>query len=169
MRVALRRRIGFTLIEVLMVFGMMAVLAATIIPILLPASRNRKMDSLEFKTRMLRAQIELYREHHQGVWPRVQDNSLPQLTLYSDGQGNTSEMADSTKLFGPYISGALPNNPFDGRNRVVEVVLHGQTPKTVADDGGGWQYDSNSGLIWPNNPEYYRVAQPERADLAANQ
>lgn len=168
MRFSRRQRVGFALIEVLIVFMIMAVLAATILVQVYPAGRPRKLDRLDFKARTLRAQIVLYQEHHQGAWPQVQGNSLPQLTRYSDLQGNTSEVAEPNKPFGPYISGPLPNNPFDGRNRVVEVILNGRTPTVVADNGGGWQYDPTSGQIWPNNPEYYGVAQPRGADLAAN-
>jgi prepilin-type N-terminal cleavage/methylation domain-containing protein len=168
MRFAQRRHNGFTLIEVLTVLVIIAVLAATIIPQIYPAGHQRKIDSLSLKARTLRAQILSYQEQHQGVCPTVQGNSLPQLTRYTDLHGNTSEVADPTKPFGPYISGALPNNPFGGRNRVVEVRLHGQPPTTVADNDGGWQYDPTTGDIWPNNPEYFAPVRPPRADLASS-
>jgi prepilin-type N-terminal cleavage/methylation domain-containing protein len=169
MRFALRRHSGFTLIEVLTVFVIIAVLTATIIPMVYPAGRHRQIDSLHLKARTLRAQIQLYQEQHEGACPTVQHGSLPQLTRYTDLQGNSSDVADPAKPFGPYISGALPNNPFDGRNRVVEVILHGKPPATVADNGGGWQYDPATGQIWPNNPEYFSAAGPRGEDLASNQ
>jgi general secretion pathway protein G len=149
------RRSGFTLIEVLIVVIIMAVLAATIIPQFSSSTKDAKMSSLKFNQSTLRSQIEMYKVAHLGAYPTVTSNSLPQLTKSTDVSGATSNTSDAQHPYGPYVSGDLPANPFDGQNRVVAVSLSGAAPTAVADADGGWQYDAATGQIWPNNPEYF--------------
>jgi len=157
---AVRR--GFTLIEVLIVVVIMAVLAATIIPMFSSSTEDAKFSSLKFNMHTLRSQIELYKLHHLGMYPdQIGDATrgyLPQLTHATDVNGNIGDPGPNFP-YGPYLDGDIPPNPFDGKNRVVQVNLGGQKPTGVADTDGGWQYDPATGAIWPNNPEYYQQNQ----------
>ena len=115
------------------------------------------MSSLKFNVSSLRSQIEMYKVAHLGVYPTVTANDLPQLWKYTDVSGATNATADAAHPYGPYVSGELPTNPFDGKTRVVQVALSGAAPTAVADANGGWQYDPATGQIWPNNPEYFQA------------
>lgn len=143
-----RRSSAFTLIEVLIVVVIMAVLAATVIPQFSSSTTDAKESSLKFNTHTLRSQIELYKIHH-GEYPALTDNSLPQLLTKTDASGNE----DANGEFGPYLDGDLPPNPFDNSNMVYDAGTG--SPNSTAGDAKGWQYDVNTGGIWPNNPGYW--------------
>ena len=154
------RHRGFTLIEVLIVVVIMAVLAATIIPQFSSSTRDAKDSALKFNMHTMRSQIELYKLHHVEGYPDEIGNDttgyLPQLTQATDVDGNRGS-SDASHPFGPYIEGELPPNPFDGKNVVTEVDLGGDKPTAVSGTAGGWQYDSKTGAIWPNNAEYFEA------------
>ncbi len=141
---------AFTLIEVLIVVIIMAVLAATIIPQFSSSTTDAKTSSLDFNLRTIRSQIELYRLHHNGTLPEF-DNFVMQMTEKTDINGTqTGEL-----LYGPYIHGEIPANPYNGSNEIVKVATAGVEPNGVVAGGAGWQYDETTGGFYPNNPEYY--------------
>jgi len=152
----LRRRNAFTLIEVLIVVIIMAVLAATIIPQFSSSTKDAKESSLKFNMHTMRSQIEMYKVHHLGNYPTIQDNSLPQLTSAPNVSGTIGASGTSFP-YGPYIDNELPANPFDNSNKVTAVAAAGVKPTAVVGALGGWQYDVTTGAIWPNNPEYYET------------
>ena len=138
---------GFTLIEVLIVVVIMAVLAATIIPQFSASTDDAKTSSQQFNMHTLRSQIEMYRIHH-SAYPDINAGALSQLTLATSAAGTTG--TGDGFPFGPYITGELPNNPYNSDNTVVAG-----TGAAVVAGGAGWQYDVNTGGIWPNNAEYF--------------
>jgi len=141
---------GFTLIEVLIVVIIMAVLAATIIPQFSSSTTDAKTSSLEFNLRTIRSQIELYRLHHNGKLPELA-NFEKQMTEKTDVNGTqTGEL-----LYGPYIQGEIPANPYNGSNKIVAVAAPGVEPNAVVAGGAGWQYDETTGGFYPNNQEAY--------------
>lgn len=146
------RRSAFTLIEVLIVVVIMAVLAATIIPQFSASTDDAKTSTQQFNTHTLRAQIELYRIHH-TAYPEITDAKLPQLTSSTSATG-TVGTGDGFP-FGPYITAELPANPFNSDNTVVAGIGAAEIA-----GGAGWQYDKDTGGIWPNNSEYFAPAAP---------
>jgi len=142
-----RGRKAFTLIEVLIVVVIMAVLAATIIPQFSSSTRDAKESQLSFNTHTLRSQIELYRIHHLGSYPAITDSDLPQLTneTKADGTVNTGASDPDTYPYGPYVDSELPKNPFNDLNTVAAGT------GAAGDGSSGWQYDVNTGGIWPNH------------------
>jgi prepilin-type N-terminal cleavage/methylation domain-containing protein len=145
-------RKAFTLIEVLIVVVIMAVLAATIIPQFATSTRDAKESSLNFNLHTMRSQIELYKAHHNGEPPdNVGDGTngyLPQLTSRTNVSGAVGA-DENTHPYGPYFD-EVPDNPFNADNSVIGV---GATP--VSGDGtSGWQYNTTTGEIWPNNTEW---------------
>ena len=157
---SLSRRNAFTLIEVLIVVVIMAVLAATIIPQFSSSTTDAKESALKFNTHTLRTQIELYKVHHLSKYPDQIGDAvngwLPQMTSPTDVGGTVGGVGDPNFPYGPYVEGDLPANSFDGKNAATSVNLGGAKPVAVSGALGGWQYDPNTGAIWPNNPEYYQ-------------
>ena len=139
---------GFTLIEVLIVVVIMAILAATIIPQFSSSTDDARESALNFNTHSLRSQIEMYKVHHLGEYPTIQSEGLPQLLGSTNAAGETGTGTDYP--YGPYITGELPKNAFNDSSAVVAG-----TGAAVVAGGAGWQYDVNSGGIWPNNAEYF--------------
>ena len=145
-----RPRRGFTLIEVLIVVVIMAVLAATIIPQFSSSTQDAKESTLKFNIHTLRSQIEMYKIHHLGDYPAITDADLPQLTGATNVDGEIGT-AGANYPYGPYITGDLPPNPFDGSNTVTAVTTPGTKPSTPVGTDGGWLYDASNGSIWPND------------------
>jgi len=136
---------------VLIVVIIMAVLAATIIPQFSSSTTDAKNSSLEFNLRTIRSEIELYKLHHNGKLPEF-DNFVTQMTQKTDVNGTqTGEL-----LYGPYIQGEIPPNPYNGSNEIVKVATPGVEPNAPVAGGAGWQYDETTGGFYPNNPEYYQ-------------
>ena len=144
------RRTGFTLIEVLIVVVIMAVLAATIIPQFSSSTNDAKESSLQFNLKSIQSQIEMYKLHHLGDYPTV-DDFAKQLTGKTDVDGKVKASGE----YGPYIQGDIPTNPFNGSNEIVSVATEGTEPTAVVTGGAGWQYDATTGMIYPNNSEAY--------------
>jgi prepilin-type N-terminal cleavage/methylation domain-containing protein len=143
----LRRRCGFTLIEVLIVVVIMAVLAATIIPQFSSSTKDAQTSTVSFNSKTLRSQIELYRANHLSTYPAITGNALPQLTGMTDVNGNIGTGAAFT--YGPYLD-AVPSNPFNGLATVGPVPTPGTIP-TTGDGKYGYQYDVTTGNIFPDH------------------
>lgn len=141
------RRSGFTLIEVLIVVVIMAVLAATIIPQFSASTDDAKTSAQQFNMHTLRSQIELYRIHH-SAYPAITGSALPQLTSSTNAGGGIGT-TDSFP-FGPYITGELPENPFNSDKTVVAGI-----GDDLVGEPSGWQYDASTGGIWPNDTKYW--------------
>ena len=143
-----QRRKAFTLIEVLIVVVIMAVLAATIIPQFSSSTKDAKESSLNFNLHTMRSQIELFKAHHLGTPPA----SLDLMTKATDTEGNPSSdgTPDDTHPYGPYFE-EIPANPYNGKATVNDVGTGG-----ITDGSGtyGWQYDSSTGRLAPDNTEW---------------
>ena len=147
------RRSAFTLIEVLIVVIIMAVLAATIIPQFSSSTSDAKDSSLKFNLHTVRSQIELYKVHHLATYPTFA-KFADQMTKATDASGSTTGDA-TTLIYGPYIQGEIPANPFNGSNAIVKVAAAGVVPTGVVSGGAGWQYDETTGGFYANNKEAY--------------
>ncbi len=143
-------RNAFTLIEVLIVVVIMAVLAATIIPQFSSSTKDAKNSSLQFNLHTMRSQIQMYKIEHLSQFPPFAD-FVNQMTKATDVDGNTS----GTTPYGPYVTGDIPANPFNGNNTVAQVATAGTVPVAVVAGGAGWQFDETTGGFYPNNAEAY--------------
>jgi prepilin-type N-terminal cleavage/methylation domain-containing protein len=147
------RRNAFTLIEVLIVVIIMAVLAVTIIPQFSTSTKDAKMSNLKFNLHTVRSQLEMYKEHHLGVYPPATASAdfANQMTQKTD-QNTTLDPTNGA--YGPYIEGSIPLNPFNNSNSVV--ILQGNTqPTAPTGSADGWQYNPANGWFYPNDPEYF--------------
>jgi prepilin-type N-terminal cleavage/methylation domain-containing protein len=143
----LRRRCGFTLIEVLIVVVIMAVLAATIIPQFSSSTKDAQTSTVNFNAQTLRSQIELFRANHLSTYPTIQSNGLPQLTGTTDVNGVIG--TGPTFTYGPYVA-TIPTNPFNGLATVGPVPTAGTIP-TTGNGTYGYQYDVTTGNIYPDH------------------
>ncbi len=150
MKTSFRR--AFTLIEVLIVVIIMAVLAATIIPQFSSSTNDAKDSSLKFNLHTIRSQIELYKTNHNSTYPKL-TTFADQMTKKTTVDGATS----GDTVWGPYVTGDIPANPFNSSNVVVGVASPGVVPTAVVSGGAGWQYDESNGGFYPNNKEYYQA------------
>jgi prepilin-type N-terminal cleavage/methylation domain-containing protein len=145
------RRHAFTLIEVLIVVIIMAVLAATIIPQFSSSTNDAKDSSLKFNLHTVRSQIEIYKANHNATYPKLA-TFADQMTKKTTTDGATT----GDTVWGPYIQGEIPANPFNGSKTLVAVATAGTVPTGVVSGGAGWQYDESNGGFFPNNSEYYK-------------
>ena len=129
-RWTLRRRFGFTLVEVLIVITVIAILSMIVIPRAMSARRRAKEAQLRGNLKQLRDAIELF-EATMAAWPP----SVADL-MAANGSGISADFdgrggwVDRTAYDGPYLvtgDGQLPHDPF-----------------TQAAD---WNYDNASGSV----------------------
>ncbi len=136
-------RRGFSLLEVVIVVAIIGALAAIAIPRMSRGAKGSTDSVLSNDLAVLRRAIELFAAEHECIYPTVA-NIATQLTKYSDIGGSTSDTADRTHLYGPYIR-SIPELPLGSRigcNGIAE---------TDAKDVG-WIYKEGTGEISANIP-----------------
>ena len=134
-------RLGFSMLELVIVVVIMGIIAAVAIPRLSRGSAGAADSALASNLAVLRNGIDLYSAEHNGAYPTAAAVSQ-QLTQYSDEQGNVSATRDSTYVYGPYVRKAPP----------LPVGLRkGKTGIAAADATDvGWIYNATNGDIKAN-------------------
>ncbi len=134
---------AFTLIEIMMVVVLLGILAAIVVPQISGASDLARETALRNDLRMVRTQIELYKLHHEGLYPGY-------VIL---GDGSTSEWAGERFVLqmagttdntgdlggtgcGPYLE-RFPTNAYVASPTAATSVKEG-SPDGV---GAGWVFD----------------------------
>ena len=110
-----RRRLGFTLVEVLIVVTVIAIMAMLVIPRIMAAQRRAKETQLRGNLKQLRDAIELF-EATSAAWPPSLADIMAAdgdaISGNFDGRGG---WVDRNAYAGPYIrtgDGTLPKDPF---------------------------------------------------------
>lgn len=129
-----RNRTAFTLVEILIVVVILGILAAVVIPQFTSAAEDSKLSNLMSNLQAIRAQLELYKMHHNETYPT---NINTQLTGKTDADGTVN----AGGVYGPYLH-LFPGNPFI--DDPVEAV------KTSGAAGEGWNYNAATGVIVAN-------------------
>lgn len=144
MAASIRRRSGFTLIEILMVVIILGVIATIIIGLFSNTTADAASNALKDNLRSMRSALQIYVAQH-GEYP-TQTAFVDQMTQYTSATGATSPTADQTHCFGPYIL-AMPPLPVG-----INKGMNGLTgPSYTA--GFGWQYNQTTGDFRANCPD----------------
>ncbi len=117
------------LFGVLIILMLMGIVLYMVMPeINYESSSNLKLSNLTTNLQSVRAQLELYRLHHNGAYPA---DITKGLTMKTDSDGTVSDTGE----YGPYME-QFPANPFVD-NAVQAVKANGA-------DGEGWSYRPTS-------------------------
>lgn len=131
---------AFTLIEVMIVVVVLAIIVGAVIPQFQDSTKNAKSNTTKFNLRMLREQLQVYANEHEGRKP----TTLEALTV----QTNSIGASGSTSAFpyGPYVI-ELPVNSLTDSKVVRAVAVNPPATATGAEDAG-WLYHAASGGVW---------------------
>lgn len=135
---------GFSLIELVIVVVIIAIIGAIAIPKMSRGAAGANDSAVIQDLTTMRSALDLYASEHGGTYPTAA-NVLPQLTTYTDINGNTNATKTAVFIYGPYLK-AIPNLPV-GTNKGLNTIT------TTGPAGTGtfaWYYDGTS--MWVNDP-----------------
>jgi general secretion pathway protein G len=104
-----RNRLGFTLVEVLVVVILLGILAAVVVPNYMNAATDARAANVKENLLRVRAGIQIYRNEHTQfpAGTSFQDQMLG----YTDAAGNVVAVRDAAHPFGRYLD-QMPTNIF---------------------------------------------------------
>ncbi len=127
---------GFTLAEVLIVVSILGIMAAIVMPHYSSSTAEAQLAGLQSNLHVVRKQLELYKLHHNGLWPATVGETSADFTrrmvTKTDGSG-----APGT-AFGPYLE-RIPVNKYNNR---ATIRIGGEAAGANTD---GWRFDPLSG------------------------
>ena len=157
-----KRHMGFTLGEILIVVIILGILGAIVLPQFSEASDDAKESALIQSLQTTRAQVELYKFHHNGEYPATKGGSsqdfADQMCKASDQFHKVGEIGDATCPLGPYFVKFIPVNPYNG-GRAVKIVddvpsaaVDEEATETVdgKDEKVGWFFNPATGRLKAN-------------------
>lgn len=159
-------RLGFTLIEILIVVIILGILAMVIVPQISVSTEDAKVATLKTNLGNMRSAIELYYYQHGNKYPgQVKETDgttavtsdaealaafTAQLTKYTDANGKTSNSKTGAFTYGPYLKDGLPTNPFKDDTTACDFDEADITVRT-ADASTGWKFHPVTGVLFAND------------------
>jgi len=148
---------GFTLVEVLIVVSILGIMAAIVMPHYNSATSEAQLAALRSNLHVMRKQIELYKIHHNGIWPAAVGETSADFTrrlvTKTDGEGAVGIQ------FGPYLE-RMPINKYNNH----ATVRIGDAAAGANTDG--WRFDPLTGEFQPDdNYDSNTDGVPDHADL----
>jgi general secretion pathway protein G len=148
----MKKRNGFTLVEILIVVVILGILAAIVIPQFSDASDEAKLSTLVSDLQTVRSQIQLYKLQHNSTLPGSLSGTSfgDSMTKYTDATGKLAAIqAPADKVYGPYLQ-KVPGNPFNDSNGVTSGAA-----APTGDGTSGWYLNSTTGAFNANdNPAH---------------
>ena len=116
---------AFSLVELVIVVTIIGVLASIAVPRISGAATGTNSAALQATLASVRKAIDMYYAEH-GSYPGYDPSGMTpsgvwfvdQLTMYSDGDGNTNATFSTTYKYGPYLRKPFPTNPTNDLNTV---------------------------------------------------
>ena len=161
----LKRRSGFSLVELVIVIVIIGIIAAIAIPRVGRGAKSASESALAQDLAVLRNAIELYASEHNGDYPGAKGDGVnaadtpeavvSQLLQYSSGGGETQAARDAAHPFGPYLRKGLPAAPVGVNKPSTDILIDTtNTPPVVNVVGGeGWVYNPSTGDLIVNSDE----------------
>ncbi len=152
----MKRRTGFTLVEILIVVIILGILAAIVIPQFTEASNDARESALASDLQTLRSQLELFKVQHLELLPsELPDHTLDTANFVARLTSKTLSdgTVDAAGPFGPYLQ-KFPSNPFVAVNS--DGVNFGVAAASPGDGTSGWYFNTDNGQIWPNDDQGYK-------------
>ncbi len=160
----LRKQSGFTLIEMLIVVIVLGILAMIIIPQVAVSTEDAKLNTLSTNLSALRNAVELYYHQHDSKYPGATKHTdgtatisdaeaiaaiVPQLTQYTDSDGQTAATKGGAFIYGPYLKKTtLPTNPYNNKNDVTADFDEADiTVRSSAGQDFGWKFYPVTGVL----------------------
>ncbi|MCX5632208.1 MAG: prepilin-type N-terminal cleavage/methylation domain-containing protein [Phycisphaerae bacterium] len=140
----MKKRNGFTLVEILIVVVILGILAAIVIPQFSDASTEAKLSSLVSDLQTVRSQIQLYKIQHTDALPTAGGLTFAvAMTSYTTVAGVlATTQAPGVGVYGPYLQ-QIPKNPFNDFSTVTE----GATTPASATGLTGWYFNTTTGAF----------------------
>jgi prepilin-type N-terminal cleavage/methylation domain-containing protein len=138
------KRHAFSLIELVIVVVIIAIIGAIAIPKMSRGAAGANDSAVIQDLTTMRSALDLFATEHGGTYPTAA-NVLPQLTTYTDINGNTNATKTTVFIYGPYLK-AVPTLPV-GTNKGLNTVT---TTGPAGTGTFGWYYDGTS--MWANDP-----------------
>jgi len=153
-----RRRVAYTLVEVLIVVMLLSIVAMAVIPEFVGASEDAREAAVLTDLATCRRQIQLYALHHGGRAPHVDefgskdtDSFVARLTQRTDPDGKLN----SSGVCGPYML-EWPVNPYCDSDATGRQITFAKSALPPLDGTSGWYYSTKTGLLHSNcgvNPD----------------
>lgn len=135
---------AFTLVEILIVVIILGVLAGIVISSLTGVTAISRESNLKENLSKIRAQIQVYRNQHNG-FPAAA-GLVDQMTKYTRTDGQVSAVWTSEYRFGPYLE-QMPPNPVTG-DRTIRAAAGTDDAFPPGDADGGWWYNEIGGAFF---------------------
>ena len=135
-------RRGFSLIELVIVVVILAIIGAIAIPRLSRGAEGAADAALISDLAVMRSAIDLYVTEHGGSYPSLA-NIVPQLTTYTDNNGNTNATKTGAFIYGPYLR-SVPPLPVGTEKGQTGITA------TAGTASNGWVYTAATGTLVAN-------------------
>jgi len=123
-------RLGFSLVELIIIVAVLGILAAIVVPQFQEDSTKAKEAVAKDSLRILRSVIELYAAQHGSVPPGYQNDN-------ATGIPSSVIFLDQTVTSGRYLR-KMPKNPFNNMDSMLVIPNSGSLP--TATGVFGWVY-----------------------------